>query len=54
MGAPSLAAMLPIADSNALTDAFARREILDRVRIPVFFGAAAATRRSSCRASSPD
>lgn len=41
MGAPSLAAMLPIADSNPFTDAFARREILDRVRIPVFFGAAA-------------
>ncbi|MCW8084157.1 phosphoenolpyruvate hydrolase family protein [Sabulicella glaciei] len=41
MGAPSLAAMLPITDSNAFTDNFARREILDRVRIPVFFGAAA-------------
>ncbi|MBY0336793.1 MAG: phosphoenolpyruvate hydrolase family protein, partial [Acetobacteraceae bacterium] len=41
MGAPSLAAMLPITDSNRFTDAFARREILDRVRIPVFFGAAA-------------
>jgi predicted TIM-barrel enzyme len=41
MGAPSLAAMLPIADSNRFTDEFARREILDRVRIPVFFGAAA-------------
>lgn len=41
MGAPSLAAMLPIRDSNRFTDAFARREILDRVAIPVFFGAAA-------------
>jgi predicted TIM-barrel enzyme len=41
MGAPSLAAMLPICDSNPFTDAFARREILDRVAIPVFFGAAA-------------
>ncbi len=41
MGAPSLAAMLPISDSNAFTDGFARSEILDRVAIPVFFGAAA-------------
>jgi len=41
MGAPSLAAMLPIRDSNAFTDEFARGEILDRVAIPVFFGAAA-------------
>jgi predicted TIM-barrel enzyme len=41
MGAPSLAAMLPIRDSNAFTDAFARQEILDRVSVPVFFGAAA-------------
>jgi predicted TIM-barrel enzyme len=40
MGAPSLAAMLPIAESNAFTDGFARREILDRVRVPVYFGAA--------------
>ena len=41
MGAPSLAAMLPIRDSNAFTDDFARQEILDRVSVPVFFGAAA-------------
>ncbi len=41
MGAPSLAAMLPIRDSNAFADEFARAEILDRVAIPVFFGAAA-------------
>lgn len=41
MGAPSLAAMLPIRDSNAFTDEFARQEILDRVGVPVFFGAAA-------------
>ncbi|MBU8543421.1 MULTISPECIES: phosphoenolpyruvate hydrolase family protein [Roseomonadaceae] len=41
MGAPSLAAMLPIRDSNAFTDEFARQEILDRVSVPVFFGAAA-------------
>jgi predicted TIM-barrel enzyme len=34
MGAPSLAAMLPICDSNPFTDAFARREILDRKRSP--------------------
>lgn len=40
MGAPSVAAMLPIRDSNRFTDAFARSEILDRVTIPVFFGAA--------------
>ncbi len=40
MGAPSVAAMLPIRDSNAFTDAFARAEILDRVAIPLFFGAA--------------
>jgi predicted TIM-barrel enzyme len=46
MGAPSLAAMLPIAESNGFTDAFARREILDRVRIPVFFGAAACDPRT--------
>jgi predicted TIM-barrel enzyme len=41
MGAPSLAAMLPIRDANAFTDDFARQEILDRVAVPVFFGAAA-------------
>jgi predicted TIM-barrel enzyme/transcriptional regulator with AAA-type ATPase domain len=47
MGAPSLAAMLPIRDSNAFTDEFARSEILDRVAIPVFFGAAACDPRVS-------
>ncbi|MGG5889688.1 phosphoenolpyruvate hydrolase family protein [Falsiroseomonas sp. HC035] len=47
MGAPSLAAMLPIRDSNAFTDAFARQEILDRVSVPVFFGAAACDPRLS-------
>lgn len=41
MGAASIAAMLPLADANRFTDVFARREILDRVGIPVFFGAAA-------------
>ena len=41
MGAPSIAAMLPIRASNSFTDHFAREEILDRVAIPVFFGAAA-------------
>ncbi len=40
MGAPSIAAMLPIRPSNSFTDRFARDEILDRVAIPVFFGAA--------------
>ncbi len=50
MGAPSLATMLPIRDSNAFTDAFARREILDRVAIPVFFGAAACDPRLSVEA----
>lgn len=39
MGAASLAAMLPLDDANRFTDRFARREILDRVDIPVFFGA---------------
>ncbi|MBL6080525.1 phosphoenolpyruvate hydrolase family protein [Belnapia sp. T18] len=47
MGAPSIAAMLPIRDSNAFTDEFARGEILDRVSIPVFFGAAACDPRLS-------
>jgi predicted TIM-barrel enzyme len=50
MGAPSLAAMLPICDSNPFTDAFARREILDRVAIPVFFGAAACDPRTDLTA----
>ncbi len=39
MGAASNAAMLPICDSNRFTDAFARREILGRIGVPVFFGA---------------
>ncbi|RST84635.1 sigma-54-dependent Fis family transcriptional regulator [Aquibium carbonis] len=39
MGATSIAAMLPLADANRFTDHFARREILDRVNVPVFFGA---------------
>ena len=39
MGAPSVSAMLPIGDSNSFTDNFARREILDRVSVPVFCGA---------------
>jgi predicted TIM-barrel enzyme len=47
MGAPSLAAMLPIRDSNTFTDGFARQEILGRVAIPVFFGAAACDPRLS-------
>ncbi|MFN4099237.1 MAG: phosphoenolpyruvate hydrolase family protein [Pararhodobacter sp.] len=39
MGAPSVAALLPIGNANAFTDDFARREILDRVSVPVLFGA---------------
>jgi len=39
MGAASLAALLPLGAANSFTDGFARREILDRVSIPVFFGA---------------
>ena len=50
MGAPSLASMLPIRDSNGFTDAFARQEILDRVAVPVFFGAAACDPRLSIEA----
>jgi predicted TIM-barrel enzyme/transcriptional regulator with AAA-type ATPase domain len=38
MGAASLAALLPLGAANSFTDGFARREILDRVSIPVFFG----------------
>jgi predicted TIM-barrel enzyme/transcriptional regulator with AAA-type ATPase domain len=41
MGAPSIAAMLPLDGANRFTDRFARREILDQVSIPVFFGASA-------------
>lgn len=39
MGAASLAALLPLSNSNQFTDQFARREILDRVSVPVLFGA---------------
>lgn len=39
MGAASLAALLPLNNSNQFTDTFARREILDRVDVPVLFGA---------------
>lgn len=39
MGAASLAALLPIGNANRFTDRFARREILDRVSVPVLFGA---------------
>lgn len=39
MGAASLAALLPLNNSNQFTDGFARREILDRVDVPVLFGA---------------
>jgi len=39
MGAASLAALLPLNNSNSFTDSFARREILDRVSVPVLFGA---------------
>ncbi|MDY8109279.1 phosphoenolpyruvate hydrolase family protein [Fulvimarina sp. 2208YS6-2-32] len=41
MGAPSIAAMLPLDHANSFTDRFARREILDKVSVPVFFGASA-------------
>ena len=50
MGAPSLASTLPIRDSNSFTDAFARQEILDRVAVPVFFGAAACDPRLTIEA----
>lgn len=39
MGAASNAALLPLSDSNAFTHAFASREILGRVGVPVLFGA---------------
>ncbi len=39
MGAASLAALLPLSNANQFTDTFARREILDRVSVPVLFGA---------------
>lgn len=41
MGAASVSAMLPLADSNRMTLRFATREILGRVKVPVFFGACA-------------
>jgi predicted TIM-barrel enzyme/transcriptional regulator with AAA-type ATPase domain len=41
MGAASTAAMLPLRDATAFTQDFADREILGRVSVPVFFGAAA-------------
>ena len=39
MGAPSIACLLPLSDSNALVTEVARREILPRAGVPVFFGA---------------
>ena len=39
MGAPSIACMLPLADSNRAVLDFARAEILGRVDRPVYFGA---------------
>jgi predicted TIM-barrel enzyme/DNA-binding NtrC family response regulator len=39
MGEPSIAAMLPLKESNALVMEFARSEILPRAKVPVFFGA---------------
>lgn len=39
MGEPSIAAMLPLKESNALVMSFARSEILPRASVPVFFGA---------------
>lgn len=41
MGAPSIASMLAIHDSNRFVTEFARREIIGRVSIPVVFGIAA-------------
>ncbi|MFN3276073.1 MAG: phosphoenolpyruvate hydrolase family protein [Paracoccus sp. (in: a-proteobacteria)] len=41
MGGASVAAMLPLSDSNSFTRRFATREILGRVRVPVFFGGCA-------------
>jgi predicted TIM-barrel enzyme/transcriptional regulator with AAA-type ATPase domain len=40
MGEPSIAAMLPLLETNALVMSFARQEILPRATVPVFFGAA--------------
>jgi len=39
MGEPSIAAMLPLKESNALVMDFARSEILPRAKVPVLFGA---------------
>ncbi|MDR3517999.1 MAG: phosphoenolpyruvate hydrolase family protein [Azospirillaceae bacterium] len=39
MGAPSVACMVPIHETNAFVAGFARAEILDRVDVPVLFGA---------------
>lgn len=41
MGAPSITCMLPIHDANEMVRAFATAEILDKVAIPVVFGASA-------------
>ena len=38
MGAPSIACMLPIVDSRAVTEPFAREELLTQCRIPVLLG----------------
>ncbi|MDJ0611275.1 MAG: phosphoenolpyruvate hydrolase family protein [Kiloniellales bacterium] len=38
MGAPSIACMLPILDAGALTERFAREELLTQCRIPVLLG----------------
>jgi len=40
MGAPSVASMLPIRDSNRFVAEFACTEVLTQTRLPVFFGAA--------------
>lgn len=41
IGEPSIAAMLPLRDSNDFVMSFAPTEILPRATVPVFFGAAA-------------
>ena len=38
MGAPSIACMLPIRDARAMTERFAREELLPQCRIPVYLG----------------
>jgi predicted TIM-barrel enzyme/DNA-binding NtrC family response regulator len=45
MGAASIAAMLPLRNATSFTEDFASREILGRVSVPVFFGAAASDPR---------